>query len=82
MRFPILKASPGAIRYIRRFAFVPVRIDDVRIWLEHYYLKQKYAEQYDYHAYEMSPNGKYKWENVRELLPEDKELAPLNRALE
>jgi hypothetical protein len=90
MRFPLLKATPGAIRYVRRFAFVPVTVGKVRIWFESYYVKQEYGRKVEFCTYsiKMYEVGGYRWETVGKVLPEDPALmqqavdeSPLSKAL-
>jgi hypothetical protein len=83
MRFKLEQNKIGAIRYKKCFSFFPRKIGNVRIWLERYYVKQEWSQEYEYLGFAgLEVTGRGKWRNKYELLSDAPELAPLNRALE
>jgi hypothetical protein len=83
MRFKMEQHKIGTTRYKKRFAFFPRKIGNVRIWLESFYVKQEWSQEYEYYGFGgLEITGRGKWRNKYELLSDAPELAPLNRALE
>lgn len=82
MRFTPETHPKGTIRYKKRFAFVPVKIGRITVWLESYYVKQEWSEETIFTGSARYETGTYCWRIEKKLLKDDVEVSPLSRALE
>lgn len=54
MKFNSRKYRNGEERTVKRFAFIPTRIDDnTVIWLEWYWSKERYVKRWTYEGWEV-----------------------------
>lgn len=72
MRFNKVQYKEGDERFIRKFAFLPIRVNKTTVvWLESYYVKQVLKSNSIHDS--VGTEFYFEWENLELLLPEDYE---------